>query len=205
MPDVDRERQKDAALGADASGHRAEQKRTRHTDELDQHEGRDLRVLVDADFDAVDRRHPDDGLDPVVVERGTRRASETPGDSRAARGRSSAVAPVAIRIEFWRRRSSASSVGAGSGTRKNNGSEKTSHHTATLTNDSLMAATESASPNVAGLRIHARFRTSSTPPPRYPIAYAAVETRSISSGGCDVWQQRVVEHEARPRCRCWRS
>ena len=47
---------------------RAEQERARHSDELHEHECGDLRVLVDADLGAVDRRHPDDRLDPVVIE-----------------------------------------------------------------------------------------------------------------------------------------
>ena len=62
--------------------------------------------------------------------------------------------------------SSDSSARGGSGTRRSSGIEKISHQTATLTNDSLMAATVSGRPNVAGLRIQARLTSSSTPPPR---------------------------------------
>ncbi len=54
----------------------------------------------------------------------------------------------------------------GSGTRRSSGSMKTSHHTPTLANDSFVAATVLGSPNVPGLRIHARLMTSRMPPPR---------------------------------------
>jgi hypothetical protein len=53
----------------------------------------------------------------------------------------------------------------GSGTRRNSGIENTSHQTATLTNESLIAATALGSPNDAGIRIHSRLTTSRMPPP----------------------------------------
>jgi hypothetical protein len=55
-------------LRADSPCHRPECKRARHAYELDKDEGGNLRVPIDTNFDAVNRRHPDDGLDPVVVE-----------------------------------------------------------------------------------------------------------------------------------------
>ena len=60
--------------------------------------------------------------------------------------------------------------------------ENTSHQTATLTNDSRIAVSVSGMPKLVGIRIHNKLMTSRSPPPRYPIAYAAVDTRSISSG-----------------------
>ena len=85
-------------------------------------------------------------------------------------------------MEFSAPVSSDSSARGGSGTRRISGMEKMSHQKATLTNDSLIAATVSGSPNVGGLRIQRRFTSSSTPPPRNPSAKPEVDTRSSSSG-----------------------
>jgi hypothetical protein len=64
--------------------------------------------------------------------------------------------------------------------------EKSTHQTATLANDAFVAAAASANPNHSGWRIHARFRSSRVPPPRYPRAYPAADTRSVSSGRATV-------------------
>ena len=51
-------------------------------------------------------------------------------------------------------------------------------------------------PNSAGFWIISRLIASRTPPPRYPTAYPADETRSSSAVADQVRQQRFVEHDA---------
>src|SRR4030095_1772856 len=62
------QRQEDASFGADAVRHRPEQEGAGYPHELNENEGGDLCVLIDADFRTVDRGHADDRLDTVVVE-----------------------------------------------------------------------------------------------------------------------------------------
>ena len=120
---------------------RAEQERTRHADELHDDERGDLRVAIDADLGAVDRRHADDRLDAVVVEQERQQHQERlpvaaqlverspdPPERRRARPASAAASPA--------RAMPAAPARAG------RAAARTAATTPpTLTNDSLMAAT----------------------------------------------------------------
>ena len=59
----------------------------------------------------------------------------------------------------------ASPVRGGSGTWRNRGMEKTSHHAATITKDRRTASAGPASPNVPGDRVIATLRANRIPPP----------------------------------------
>ena len=103
---------------------------TRHADELDDDERRNLRVPIDADLGAVDRRHPDDRLNAVVVEQER--------DEHQERVPASGAAPATSATPRPNRRGSRSDAVAaktaqahlgGSGTPRSSGIEKTSHQT----------------------------------------------------------------------------
>jgi hypothetical protein len=72
--------------------------------------------------------------------------------------------------------------GAGSLTRRKSGIEKSTNHTATLRKEARTAASASGRKKRSGAAIITRLAARRTPPPRYPTAYPAVETRSTSSG-----------------------
>ncbi len=65
---IDGESNEHRRLRPDASRHCTEQERERHAHELHEHERGNARVAIDANLGAVDRRHPDDRLNAVVVE-----------------------------------------------------------------------------------------------------------------------------------------
>ena len=96
---------------------------------------------------AVERGHPDDGLDAVVVDQerdqeqeGLAVAAQLRGTSRRSRVKATATALCPRRSSGLQRR-------GGSGTRRNSGIEKTSHHTAALTKDTRVAVPASGMPN----------------------------------------------------------
>ena len=62
--------------------------------------------------------------------------------------------------------SSGASVRGGSGTHRKSGIENSAHQTATLMNDSLIAATVPGMPNASGIMIQSRLKMSTIPPPR---------------------------------------
>ena len=128
---VDQQAEEDRPLRADPAGQRAEQERERHADELHQQDRADQRALADADLGAVDRRHPDDGPDPVVVDQEREQHQEgLPEAAQLAEG----LAEPGERGPRSRPspgHSSGSSARGGSGTRRKSGIEKTTHQTAT--------------------------------------------------------------------------
>ena len=67
-PHVHHEPQKDRPLGADVPGEPAEEKRERNPDELHRRDRPDHDGSAEMPLLAIDRRHPDDGADAVVVD-----------------------------------------------------------------------------------------------------------------------------------------
>ncbi len=97
--------------------------------------------------------------------------------------------PNAARIEPCARSAPLSTFAIGSGTRRNSGMAKTDHHTAVKTK-LRRAGSEAAraeipspagNPTAAGYSTKSNASNSNNPPPTYPSAYPAVDTRSISS------------------------
>ena len=100
-----------------------------------------------ADLGAVDRRHPDDRLDAVVVDQEREQQHERLPVARAARGTSRAAAcrPPSSALPDGRSRDSIRR--GGSGTWRNSGIENTTHQTATLARLARTAISRLGRPN----------------------------------------------------------
>ena len=193
--DVDDERDEDRRLRADAAGQPAEEKRERDADELHEHERRDQRVLRQPDLLAVDRRHPDDRADAVVVDQERHQHQERLAvPPQLAQRRDELTDGRRQRVHVRR---PAADRTAGSGTRRNRGIEKTSHQTATLRNESREARRRRRRGRTTrGFRIHAQVDAPAAARRRCSRARSRRSRRDRSRRRGDVRQQRVVEDEA---------
>ena len=136
---VDRQAGEHGRLRADPPGDHSEQERERHADELRDEQRRDHRVLVDADLAAEGRRHPDDGLDAVVVEEERDQQQERLPVAPQLVERFDQPADADAKKAAGRRFVRPRSRRAGSGTWRKSGIENTSHQMPTLASDSLTA------------------------------------------------------------------
>ena len=144
----------------------------------------------------VGRGHPDDGLDAVVVEE--ERDQHQEGLAVAAQlAEGLAQAREADRDQALRpARGRPRARCGGSGTRRNRGIEKTSHHTATLRKETRMAAAgvgEAEPLRAAGSM--SRLTAMSRPPAEVAegVAGGGDAVHLVLAG--DVGQQRLVEHD----------
>ena len=179
-----------------ASG--AEQERERHADELHDDERGNLRVAVDADLGAVDRRHPDDRLDAVVVEQERDQHQERVAGSRAARETSRARAANATRTGLRAGRL----VGLEDRRRLRHAAKQRNREHQPPDGDADERQLDrrdgvGQAERRAGCRIHARLTSSSDAAAEEPDRVAGGRDAVDLVRRGDVRQQRVVEDQAR--------